>query len=187
MHQDADIPKEEPTEFTAGTTVKWRRENLKAHYPADASWILNYYLRGPGLLDAPATADGKDFAVTIAASASGTLAPGRYQLLGRVSKSGEVFEVYNGMLDVALDPAQQADNIDVRTIAKRILDAHLETYEQRASRRERSYTVSGAGRSFVYDSLDELLRAIDYWKAVVAEEDNPTGRGKNILAIFNEP
>lgn len=192
MHSSSDIPKVEPTELVCGTTVKWTKD-LSNHYPADEGWTLTYYFRGPTRFDKAATGDGRNFAITLSATdtsdqgATPNFAAGRYTLVGRVSKSSEVFQVYSGILDVERDPNFIAAGEDLRTQAKRILDAHLEAYEAGAGRRERAYSFSAVGRSFTYHSFEELQQAIDYWRAQVAEEDNATGKGKNILIRFNCP
>jgi hypothetical protein len=57
-----------PAEFTAGTTVEYRR--AYADYPASAGWRLVSMLRGASGEDVRAVADGDDFLATLAATMS---------------------------------------------------------------------------------------------------------------------
>jgi hypothetical protein len=186
MHTATDIPEEEPKEFTAGETVKWTRD-LSDHYPADESWLLNYTLIGPSKLTFSGTPADDEFAITLSLAQTAALKPGRYTLTGRVSKAGEVFPVYSSILDVLEDPTQIEEGRDMRSDAKQILAAHIETYKTRAARREKAYSVSAVGRSFTYDELDALLKAIDYWTAVVRREEDPTGKQNQVLVRFTRP
>lgn len=196
MHSSSDIPDKEPTSFICGDTVKWNRKDLSSHYPADA-WTLTYNFRGPTIYDVTAAANGRDFAITIPATDTGDNDPntakflkGRYQLFGRVTKisdATQVFSVYSGNVDACENPEDIEAGRDMRTEAKKILDAHMTVYARGAESRTKSYSLSAVGRSFVYHSFEELIAAIDYWKGIVAQEENPTGVGRNVFIRFTRP
>ena len=72
----ADIPTKEPTEFTAGDSVKWTR--TLGDYPA-STYTLKYSLRGTaGTFDITATADGDDYSVSLPAPTTSTYSAGYY-------------------------------------------------------------------------------------------------------------
>jgi|TARA_Y100000310_G_scaffold16994_1_gene16881 hypothetical protein len=72
----ADIPTKEPTEFTAGDSVKWTR--TLGDYPA-STYTLLYSLRGTaGTFDITATADGDDYSISIPAPTTSGYGAGYY-------------------------------------------------------------------------------------------------------------
>ena len=171
MHSATDIPLCEPTEFTAGETVKWRREDLTTHYPAD-EWTLTYFIFGRrGNYDPiVATADGEEFGVTLSATVTATYVPGDYTLVGRVSKAGEVYPAYEGKLTVFQDPSNiGGQTFDDRSHARKCLEAIEAVLEGRAGRADKSYQI--AGRPVEHFTLKELIEARDVWAGKVASEE----------------
>ena len=72
----ADIPTKEPTEFTAGDSVKWTK--TIDDYPA-TTYSLKYSFRGTaGSFDVTATASGTDYSVSIPAPTSLAYGAGYY-------------------------------------------------------------------------------------------------------------
>lgn len=194
MHAATDIPLCEPTEFTAGETVKWRREDLTTHYPAD-EWTLRYYIFGrEGKYTIDATADGEEFSITLSAGDSAGYVPGDYSVVGRVTKTvgGEIYEAYSGKLTVHQDPANiGTEQFDDRTHARKCLDAIEAVLEGRAGRADKSYQI--AGRPVEHFTLKELIDARDVWAARVASEEaaelvkQGKANGRMIGIRFNNP
>lgn len=178
--------------FICGDTVKWSRNDLTSHYPADL-WTLTYYFRGPTSYDVTATADGRKFSITIPSTDTGAseeptakFKVGRYQLLGRVSKISEpttIYSVYSGFVDACADPVAIAAPADMRSKNKRILDALNALMERASTRPEKSYSLSAVGRSFVFHTLDEIQKQIDKYEELVEMEEN-SGKQRNVFIKF---
>jgi hypothetical protein len=84
------IPTVEPSRVTAGDTWQWRR--TVAGYSSADSWLLAYYLEGPGKLTDGITGvaeDGGGWLITVGPAASKDLPAGAYQLHGFVETRDE--------------------------------------------------------------------------------------------------
>lgn len=173
----------EVLEFTKGDTVTWRVNY--SDYPANDSWVLTYYLRGPANFSFVATADGPTHVVLVPAADTATYEIGRYLLVGLVSKGAERKQVYSGQVLVKEDWANQEAGFDPRSHARKCLDAIEAVLEGRATRSDQTYQVGG--RSVSHYSFEELTKMRDYYLAEVAAEEALNGPGnKYIYARFRE-
>lgn len=188
-----EIPTKEPSAFTAGDTVKWKRANLSGDYPATGGWTLKYYLYGPeGVQAVDAVADGVNFAVTITALVSSAFVAGDYAIKGFVTKTAtsERYLVYENSLTVNPDPANINDATETRSHAKKCLDAIEAVLEGRATRSDRSYTI--AGRQTEHYTFEDLMKLRDYYAGKVAAEKQAAAfargeGGGQVLVRFSRP
>ena len=117
----ATVPTTEPTSARAGDTWQWRREDL-SDYPASA-WTLKYYLRNASAyIDITATADGDNFAVSVAKATTAGYTVGDYDWTAVVESATERFEIGSGRIEVLQNIAAAAV-YDGRTFARTMLDA----------------------------------------------------------------
>jgi hypothetical protein len=162
----ADIPTAEPLSARAGDTWRWTR--ALADYPASDGWALSYVLINAGAkVTISASSDGDDHAVTVAAAATANYAAGAYEWVARVSKSGEVYTVGTGRITVL--PSLSASTADLRTHARKTLEAIEAVIEGRASQDVLEYQI--AGRSLKRIPVADLLMLRDRYRAEVARED----------------
>lgn len=162
----ADIPTTEPLELRAGDTWQWTRS--LADYPASAGWSLAYVLiNATAKISISASASGDDHAVTIAAATTASYFSGSYDWLARVSKAGQVFTVGSGRITVL--PSLAASTADLRTHARKVLEAIESVLEGRASQDVLEYQI--AGRSLRRIPVTDLLVLRDRYRAEVARED----------------
>lgn len=167
----ATIPTEVPGVIRIGDTVKFTRA-WGDYLPAD-SWTLTFYMvRDDGgdqrEWDATDNGDGTHL-VTIAATGSpgsDDLTAGTWEYVERVSKSGEVYTLASGRLEVL--PNLTA-SIDRRTHAKKVLDALNAAIEGRASNDQLSLSIGD--RSISRMSLSEQVSLRDKYKAEVLREE----------------
>jgi len=185
MHSSTDIPEVEPTEITQGLTCKWTRTDLTDHYPA-TTWTLTYYFVGPTQFNKAATADGSYFDVTLSATETTALLPGRYTLYGRVSASGELYEIYKADLVVIEDPTQIEAGEDQRSWARICRDNLRAAIQGSSDSFIVNYSIGGAGRTIGKMSAEERIKWLDYFEAKVLREEKGTTR-KNIYVRFNRP
>lgn len=185
----ADIQLNEPPQQRAGMTWKWRREDLAgAGYPA-SSWTLTYYFKKTGSSGAnfsiAASADGDNYAVSVAASTTDDYTAGDYTWVAVVSGGGEAFEVDRGRLKL-LARYDAAANLDDRTHARKMLEAIETALETFASNPQmKSYTIGS--RSYTRDDTSELLTLRDRYRGEVAAEEMGerlrNGQGGNRLVV----
>lgn len=186
MHSSTDIPKKEPSEIIIGDTIKWRREDLSAHYPA-SSWTLNYALRGPAVIDITATADGDNFSVSVAKTTTAGWTVGDYWWAAYVSKGTERYQIDSGT--VKLKPnlsAIASGTYDGRSDAKIAYDNAIDIWKN--VKRYGSYSI--AGRTFTLRDMPEIIAYVDrckadYLREVKAEKiANGEASGGKVLVRF---
>jgi len=176
-----DTSNTEPISIIPGDTVKWTR--TLADYPASAGWALSYeLLNAMHRYEIPATADGKAFRVVVSAQTTQSYAPGAYDWRARVTNADEVYTVASGRLTVA--PSFGAAG-DVRSHARRTLDAIEAVLEGRATSATAEYEING--RRLKYIPLNELhAMRTKYQREVAAEEgkSGPRGVSGRIMVRF---
>jgi hypothetical protein len=112
-------PTTEPTELRAGDTWAWTRS--LAAWPASV-WTLTYHLRSATAhLDVVATADGDDFAVSVAKATTAGYAQGWYDWVAEVTDGTSRHEVGRGRLRVLPDYSAAAA-LDGRSFARQMVD-----------------------------------------------------------------
>lgn len=162
----ADIPTTEPLQLRAGDTWQWTRS--LADYPASDGWSLAYVLiNATAKISILASASGDDHAVTVAAATTAGYTAGAYDWVARASKSGQVFTVGSGR--IAILPSLAASTADLRTHARKVLEAIEAVLEGRASQDVLEYQI--AGRSLKRIPVADLLMLRDRYRAEVARED----------------
>lgn len=167
------IPTIEPKSVRAGDTWKWRREDLSA-YPAP-TWALKYrFKNAAGGFELTAAADGAQFAVTVAASASADHPAGTYDWVAWVEGAGEQYTVGTGRLTV--EPDLRAGDVgtplDLRSPARQLLEK-LEAALLARDPSLAAYTLqTGSGsRTKQFTSLAEVRTEYEKVKADVLRED----------------
>lgn len=167
-----------PSEHIAGDTLRVTRSY--SDYPA-GTWTATLYGENrDGTFSQAATASGTDHLFTIPAATTAALKPGRYRINVRVT-DGSVVETAESdiWMDIAIDPAA-AGTRDVRSWARRTLDAIEATLEGRATDGQQAMSVNG--RSLSRIPIPELLQMRDKLRAEVRTEEQgeSAGLGRNI-------
>ena len=145
-------------------------------YPvgAYAGYTLAYCLTGPAAFEIPVTEAAGVFTAALSSAITRALAPGQYIWILTATKNGERDTLAQGVVDVDPDIAGVTAPIDLRTHARRVLDAIESVLEGRASSDAAQITI--ANRHIVKTPLPELLTLRDRYKAEVTREDALTGR-----------
>jgi len=164
------IPTNEPLEQRAGLTWQWTREDLD-DYPA-STWTLKYWFKKTGSSGAnfsiTATADGDDFAVTVAAATTAAYTAGDYTWAAIVTAGSEAFEVDKGTFKL-LPRYDAAANVDDRSHARKMLDAIEATLQGKATKDQLAYTIGGRSLQRI-PPLDLESWREKYRNEVAAEE-----------------
>lgn len=174
------IPTTEPTVFAAGDTAKW--EISLPDYPASDGWGLSYVLvSAAGKITFSAGADGDDHLVNVSATTTAEWSPGYYHWQARISKSGEVFTVRQGSIEIRAG-FSSVDNLDARTHAEKMLAA-IEAWLERRDPGVAEYEI--AGKRMKYIPIPDLLKVRDKYRAEVrAEAGRNIGRRGRVYVRF---
>lgn len=171
----------EPLEFIAGDTIIW--EKSLSDYPADDSWVLSYAIRDNSGHNYPVTAaaSGDKHLVTITAATSAAYVPGTYSWQSYVTKSTVRHSVASGSLNILPNFATATG--DLRSNAKRILDAVEAVLEGQATTAQQEYTIQG--RSLKKIPIADLIVLRDKY-ASIYQSELAAERIKNGLAPKNK-
>jgi len=174
-------PLSTPPALRAGDTATWKIS--LANYPASQGWVLSYSLLKSGTrLQFSASASGDDHLVDVPAATTAAWAPGTYQAVGRVSKSGEARTVIDQPVEILPDLAAAAAGYDARGHAQRVLDA-LNAWIESHDPAVAEYEV--AGRHMKYIPMGELLKLRSRYQAEAAREQAAqTGKSGRVYLRF---
>ena len=163
------------------------------NFPADEGWTLTYGFRKDhgSVISFASTASGSQYALTVSATDTAQWLPGKYVGTARVTSGAQSFTVWRGSMEVLPDLAQQIDNYDTRSPAKKNLDSIDLVLSRKATQDVLQTTI--AGQSIGRMTNDQLLEARAYWSNIVDGElaaenaANGLGSGRNILVRFGRP
>lgn len=179
----AEIPSSIPSEIRAGDTVRWRRE-LSA-YPASEGWQLHYAFVGTASVQsAVAAADGDAHLVTLAANVTAGWPAGTYRVQEYVTKGTERYSLSAVNVRVLPDLTTVTTGADLRTHARKVLDAIEGWLESKAPAAQ---SIEIAGRKISNYPIADLLALRDRYRAEVAREEaaaSGAGRGSRLLVRF---
>jgi len=165
---NASIPEVEPTEFTAGDTVKWKI--YTSDYLPDDGWVMSYVFVDD---DEQHTITGTDngdgyHLITIDTTTSATFSPGYFRWQSYVSKDAERYTIGRGEIEVKADFATATTGYDSRSHVKKVLDAIESLIEGKASKDQESWSVEG--RALSRYSWPDLLKLRDKYLRYYREE-----------------
>ncbi len=165
-----DIPTNEPLKLRIGETWKWRREDLSADYPAP-TWTLKYRFKNATHgFEIVATADGVNFAVSVAMGTTASYTTGRYSWVAYAETASERYQVDTGTLEVLPSfAASPTSTLDGRTHARKALEAIEAVIEGRATLDQEEYQLQG--RSLKRTPLPELIKFRDLYRSEVKAEE----------------
>jgi len=180
-----------PTEIISGDTYEY--DVTSVDYPATDGWTLKVtILNAAKFLKVTAAANGAGYTVTLASKDTDDLTAGTYSLVEAVEKgSGEALERHTlcaFQVVVKANIAGAAAATDVRTHARKVLDAILAVIESRATLDQQQISI--AGRTLVSMPIADLLKFKNEYQLQVnnetAQERAALGlsTGRNILIKF---
>lgn len=152
-----------------------------------SEWELKYILvNDENAYSITAISDGDDFLIKVPATTTSSWESGFYQYSGIVSKGGDKYIVERGTCEIKSNPA--LSSVDVRSHAKKMLDAIEAILEGRAGEDINEYVING--RQISKMTLDELIKARSYYLAEYQRELQAErmklglGTGRKILVRF---
>jgi hypothetical protein len=188
-----NYPTAEPSVLVAGDRFTWKRDDLASDYPP-SSFALTYEFHedsgGGGSHKFTITAIEADntYYIEVGSSTTASFSVGDYIWEAYITRSSdsERIMVDSGRTEITENLANT--NADIRSHAKKVLDAIEAVIEGRATIDQSSFSI--AGRSLSRMSVDELMTFRDRYKAEYLKEiklariRNKQGSGNTIKVRF---
>jgi hypothetical protein len=157
----------EPTEIVAGDSVSWRR-NFDS-YPAP-TWVLSYTLiNAQARFAFSATPNEGAHLVTLAAAVTALWPAGDYQWQAYLTSGAERLSIAQGALKVR-DNFNALSTLDVRSEAKKIIDAIDAVMMKKATADQQEYQIRG--RMIKKIPIAELVQMRGFYAGIYANEQN---------------
>ncbi len=167
-----NYPTQEPDTLVVGDRWVWRRDDLVSDYPLD-EYALEYRFTedstgNTNAFTIAATEAESTYLVEIASAVTASLTAGDYQWAAFIIRSSDNQRVVIDQGRTEILPNLQNTTADLRTHAKKVLDAIEAVLENRASQDQMSYSI--AGRSLSRMSIDDLMTFRNRYRAEYLRE-----------------
>tara|TARA_Y100001938_G_C8090046_1_gene434462 strand:- start:2790 stop:3377 length:588 start_codon:yes stop_codon:yes gene_type:complete len=154
-----NYPTQEPDTLVVGDRWVWRRDDLVSDYPLD-EYALEYRFTedstgNTNAFTIAATEAESTYLIEIASAVTANLVAGDYQWAAFIIRSSDSQRVVIDQGRTEILPNLQNTTADLRSHAKKVLDAIEAVLENRASQDQMSYSI--AGRSLSRMSIDDLM------------------------------
>ena len=184
LFDSGNAPTSEPSAFTLGDFVQWKRTDLGADYPND-EYTLTYISLdaqdGSSEFQVEGTASGSDYLFTISSDTSASFLAGHHHWVLEIVRDSdsERIAIDTGRWEVGKD--LDVGGTDPRGHAETMINKIESILEGKADSDVSGYSV--AGRSLTKMTFEELTVARDYYKAEygrmvkadLARRGKPTG------------
>jgi len=165
---------------------------ILADYPANEGWALKVRFApqaGSGAaltVDATVAENGADYDLLVPAASTADWTAGKWSYAMWVVSGAERYTVETGIITVQANLATAETGIDLRSHAKKTLDALEAMIEGKAGRDVQSYSING--RQLQHYSIPDLIMLRDKYRAEYANEQriksgNKTGGRKIYVRI----
>ena len=173
LFESANYPSQEPETLVVGDRWVWQRPDLVTDYPTD-QYALTYEFHcdsgggGNHQFTITATETTLAYVVEVASTVTDNYTAHQYKWYAFITRTSdsERVAVDEGMTTLVANYADT--NADLRTHAKKVLDAVQAVIENRATIDQSSFSI--AGRSLSRMSIDELFLVRDRYRAEYNEE-----------------
>lgn len=167
-----NYPTQEPDTLVVGDRWVWRRDDLVSDYPLD-EYALEYRFTedstgNTNAFTISATEAESTYLVEIASAVTASLTAGDYQWAAFIIRSSDNQRVVIDQGRTEILPNLQNTTADLRSHAKKVLDAIEAVLENRASQDQMSYSI--AGRSLSRMSIDDLMTFRNRYRAEYLRE-----------------
>ena len=167
-----NYPTQEPDTLVVGDRWVWRRDDLVSDYPLDEYALESRFTedstRNTNAFTIAATEAESTYLVEIASAVTASLTAGDYQWAAFIIRSSDNQRVVIDQGRTEILPNLQNTTADLRSHAKKVLDAIEAVLENRASQDQMSYSI--AGRSLSRMSIDDLMTFRNRYRAEYLRE-----------------
>ena len=188
-----NYPTQEPSELVVGDYWVWKKDNLASTYPV-GSYSLSYEFHcdsgggGSHQFTINATEADSTYYIEVPTTTTDDYNPHDYIWGAYITRTSDSARIQVGEGNMTILPNLADTNADLRSHAKKVLDAIEAVIEGRATIDQSSFSLGG--RSLSRLSIDELMTFRDryhaeYLKEVkVARIKNKRGSGNTIKVNF---
>ena len=167
-----NYPTQEPDTLVVGDRWVWRRDDLVSDYPI-ADYALEYRFTedstgNTNAFTIAATEADSTYLVEITSAVTANYVAGDYQWAAFIIRSSDSQRVVVDQGRTEILPNLQNTTADLRSHAKKVLDAIEAVLENRASQDQMSYSI--AGRSLSRMSIDDLMTFRNRYRAEYLRE-----------------
>jgi hypothetical protein len=162
-----------PETLRAGDTISWN-ESL-SDYPATSGWTLGFSLRAKDLppITITASSSGADYAIVLTAPTTKAYKAGdyfwqAYLYKGTAPDFTERYSIASGRIEILPNLVIITSETDLRSHAKKVLDAIESLLEGKATADILSYSI--AGRSISKMTATELIEWRSFYKTEYERE-----------------
>ena len=189
----SDYPLNEPFELVIGDTWAWKKDDLAIDYPI-GSYSLSYEFHcdsgggGNHQFTINAVEADSTYYIEVGASTTATYNAHTYKWNAYITRTSDSARSIVDSGIILLTPNYADTNADVRSHAKKVLDALEAVIQGRASIDQSSMSI--AGRSLSRMTIDEIMTFRDRYKADYLKEikkariKNKTASGNLVKARF---
>ena len=188
-----NYPSQEPNELVVGDYWAWRRDDLASDYPPD-SYALTYEFHedsgggGNHKFTITATEADNTYYIEVPTTTTDDYIAGDFIWSAYITRSSDSarIQIDTGRTKITANLADT--NVDLRSHAKKVLDAIEAVIEGRATIDQSSFSLGG--RSLSRMSVDELMTFRDRYRAEYLKEiklariRNKQGSGNTIKIKF---
>ena len=181
-----------PSVLFAGDKLEFTES--ESDYKASDGWTMKYKLinSSTSITDLVSTADGDDHKFSITSAVSADWETGFYRFLRYAQKDSTYEHLDRGVVEVKPDIIALS-TWDFRTHARKTLEAIEAAIERRATKEQMSIAIGvrGSSRQLQYLTMDELIKARNYYQNLVNREDQKEliaqgkSPGNKVLIQFN--
>jgi hypothetical protein len=176
-----------PSTLRAGDTIEW--DETVSDYPATDDWTLAFVLTkyGASLITITASSSGADYAISVLPAVSRLWAAGTYSWQAYVYKDDgatptpaitEKYTLESGQVEILPDITQATSTSDLRSHAKKTLEAIEALLEGKATADVLSYSIGG--RSLSKMSPEELIKWRSFYKTEYERELEAEGIARGL-------
>lgn len=183
-----------PSILYAGDKLEFTES--ESDYKASDGWTMKYKLINAttNITDFVSSADGDDHAFSISSAVSALWTVGKYRFVRYAEKGADYEHLDRGIVDVKPDIVALS-TYDFRSHALTTLEALEAAIERRATKEQMSIAIGvrGSSRQLQYLTMDELIRARNYYQTLVNREnqddliDQGKSPGNKVLIQFTNP
>lgn len=150
-----------------GAGLSFKASAVLPDYAAP-TWALSAVIRGPGVINLPATGSGTEFTFAVPAATTAGWVPGVYWASLRVTDGVDVHEIAVRQLTVLPDLAAAGEGYDGRSQNELALEAINAVLAKRATIDQQRYTINN--RELWRTPMADLLKLRSFYTTAVRRE-----------------
>lgn len=161
-----------PKTLFAGDKIEWT-ESVSSYLPSDG-WTYKYVIiNNAEKIELSSTPSGDSHSFVLEPADTADWTKGTYIAQGYVEHTNGTYEIIGRVTVQIKENLITANTYDFRSHARKTLEAIEAAIERRASKEQLSISISsrGSSRQLQYMTMEELIKAKDYYQKLVSQEE----------------